>query len=52
MSQTKETHWRTDGVRVVKAGTLDSNTLQTPGMSRAAAITRAGWVRRNSGQAR
>jgi uncharacterized RmlC-like cupin family protein len=35
------TDWRSDGVRVVKAGTLDTNTAQTPGMSRAAAITRA-----------
>jgi uncharacterized RmlC-like cupin family protein len=33
--------WRTDGVRVVKAGNLDPNTAQTPGMTRAAAITRA-----------
>jgi uncharacterized RmlC-like cupin family protein len=41
MSQPKATDWRTDGVRVVKAGTLDTNTPQTPGMSRAAAITRA-----------
>jgi uncharacterized RmlC-like cupin family protein len=33
--------WRTEGVRVVKAGTLDPNTAQTPGMQRAAAISRA-----------
>ena len=33
--------WRLDGVRVVRAGELDSNTPQTPGMSRAAAITTA-----------
>jgi uncharacterized RmlC-like cupin family protein len=33
--------WRTDGVRVVTAGQLDPNTPQTPGMSRAAAITTA-----------
>jgi len=33
--------WRTQGVRVVKAGTLDPNTAQTPGMQRAAAISRA-----------
>src|SRR5678816_1244512 len=38
---TDATDWRSDGVRVVKAGTLDANTAQTPGMSRAAAITRA-----------
>ena len=30
--------WQHDGVRVVKAGQLDSNTVQTPGMSRSAAI--------------
>ena len=33
--------WKTDGVRVVRAGELDSNTPQTPGMTRAAAITHA-----------
>ena len=33
--------WRLDGVRVVRAGELDSNTPQTAGMSRAAAITTA-----------
>ena len=32
------TDWRTEGVRVIPAGTLDSNTPQTPGMNRAAAI--------------
>jgi uncharacterized RmlC-like cupin family protein len=30
--------WRTEGVRIVKAGELDFNTPQTPGMTRAAAI--------------
>jgi uncharacterized RmlC-like cupin family protein len=30
--------WRTNGVRVVSAKDLDTNTPQTPGMSRAAAI--------------
>ncbi|MEA2167272.1 MAG: hypothetical protein QOF76_572 [Solirubrobacteraceae bacterium] len=35
------TDWRSDGVRVVRAGELDPNTPQTPGMSRAAAITTA-----------
>jgi uncharacterized RmlC-like cupin family protein len=30
--------WRLHGVRVVRAGELDANTPQTPGMSRAAAI--------------
>jgi uncharacterized RmlC-like cupin family protein len=33
--------WRHEGVRVVKAGQLDTNTPQTPGMNRAAAINRA-----------
>src|SRR4051795_10684571 len=35
------TDWRTHGVRVVRSGELDTNTPQTPGMSRAAAITTA-----------
>lgn len=33
--------WKTNGVRIVRAGELDTNTPQTPGMSRAAAITHA-----------
>ena len=33
--------WRHHGVRVVRANELDSNTPQTPGMNRAAAITTA-----------
>jgi uncharacterized RmlC-like cupin family protein len=33
--------WRTHGVRIVRAGELDTNTPQTPGMSRAAAINYA-----------
>ncbi|MFO1046743.1 MAG: cupin domain-containing protein [Geminicoccaceae bacterium] len=33
-----ETDWREHGVRVVRAGELDTNTPQTPGMNRAAAI--------------
>ncbi|MEY2441073.1 MAG: hypothetical protein QOJ46_499 [bacterium] len=36
-----ERDWRLNGVRVVRAGELDPNTPQTPGMSRAAAITTA-----------
>jgi uncharacterized RmlC-like cupin family protein len=32
------TDWKSEGVRVIRAGDLDSNTPQTPGMSRAAAI--------------
>jgi uncharacterized RmlC-like cupin family protein len=31
--------WRNEGVRVIPADTLDSNTPQTPGMNRAAAVT-------------
>ena len=31
-------HWRLNGIRIVKAGELDANTAQTPGMNRAAAI--------------
>lgn len=38
---TEAPDWRTQGVRVVRAGELDSNTAQTPGMTRAAAITAA-----------
>ncbi len=41
MTDHGEQHWRRDGVRVIKAGTLDHNTAQTPGMDRAAAITHA-----------
>ena len=33
--------WRDNGIRIVRAGGLDTNTPQTPGMSRAAAITHA-----------
>ena len=33
--------WKTNGIRVVRAGELDLNTPQTPGMTRAAAITHA-----------
>ena len=36
-----DTRWRLHGVRVVKANELDTNTAQTPGMNRAAAITHA-----------
>ena len=35
------TDWKHDGVRVIPAGSLDTNTAQTPGMNRAAAITHA-----------
>ena len=33
--------WQNNGVRIVHAGELDLNTPQTPGMTRAAAITHA-----------
>ena len=33
--------WRNHGVRVVRAGELDTNTPQTPGMNRASAISYA-----------
>jgi uncharacterized RmlC-like cupin family protein len=33
--------WKEHGIRVVRAGELDCNTPQTPGMTRAAAITHA-----------
>src|ERR1700693_5338334 len=33
--------WRTDGVKVIKSDRLDSNTPQTPGMLRAAAVNSA-----------
>ena len=35
------TDWKEHGIRVVRAGELDTNTPQTAGMSLAAAITRA-----------
>ena len=41
MSKPETTDWKFDGVKVIPAETLDPNTPQTPGMSRAAAITRA-----------
>jgi uncharacterized RmlC-like cupin family protein len=36
-----EERWKHDGVRVIRACDVDPNTPQTPGMSRAAAITAA-----------
>ena len=38
---TRRMDWRLNGVRVVRAGELDPNTPQTPGMHREAAITTA-----------
>ena len=34
-------NWRTEGVKVIPSSALDTNTPQTPGMNRAAAITHA-----------
>ena len=39
MAQSQD--WRNHGVRIVRASEFDSNTPQTPGMTRAAAINRA-----------
>jgi len=36
-----DAHWRENGVRVIKGDRLDSNTAQTPGMFRQAAINAA-----------
>src|SRR5438270_773145 len=36
-----EANWKEHGIRIVRAGELDTNTPQTPGMTRAAAITHA-----------
>ena len=41
MTAPSPSKWRLHGVRVVRAGELDTNTAQTPGMNRAAAITHA-----------
>ena len=38
MTDTPKTDWKHDGVRVIPGDQLDSNTAQTPGMSRATAI--------------
>ncbi len=38
MTQAERPDWRNSGVRVIKSDTLDSNTAQTPGMQRAAAV--------------
>jgi uncharacterized RmlC-like cupin family protein len=41
MDKTLPTDWKSNGIRVIRSGELDTNTLQTPGMTRAAAITHA-----------
>jgi uncharacterized RmlC-like cupin family protein len=41
MQKTKQPDWRRDGVKVIRSDRLDSNTAQTPGMLRAAAVDAA-----------
>jgi uncharacterized RmlC-like cupin family protein len=41
MTVQTESDWKKNGVRIVRANEFDSNTPQTPGMTRAAAINRA-----------
>ena len=41
MSETQKTDWKTQGVKVIPGDSLDTNTAQTPGMNRAAAINYA-----------
>ncbi len=41
MDHSTEPDWRTRGVRIVRGDQLDTNTPQTPGMNRAAAINHA-----------
>jgi uncharacterized RmlC-like cupin family protein len=36
-----KTNWKDQGIQIIRAGELDPNTPQTPGMMRAAAITHA-----------
>ncbi len=41
MSETEKVDWKTHGVKVIPRDSLDTNTAQTPGMNRAAAINYA-----------
>src|SRR6516164_7028813 len=41
MSASSQSDWSDHGVKIVPSGQLDLNTLQTPGMTRAAAINHA-----------
>jgi uncharacterized RmlC-like cupin family protein len=41
MSSAAQSHWREHGVKIIPGTQLDPNTPQTPGMTRAAAITYA-----------
>jgi uncharacterized RmlC-like cupin family protein len=38
MTEPERVDWKTHGVKVIPAGSLDTNTAQTPGMNRAAAV--------------
>ena len=49
---TDETDWHDSGVKVISGQHLDTNTPQTPGMSRAAAINHATAGAKNYGQGR
>jgi hypothetical protein len=44
--------WQQNGVKIVSAGDLDPNTPQTPGMTRAAAITHVRTGQASCGPAR
>ena len=41
MTDSRRPDWRSEGVKVIKSDRLDSNTAQTPGMLRAAAVNSA-----------
>jgi uncharacterized RmlC-like cupin family protein len=41
MSETRATNWKNNGVRIIPGDSLDSNTPQSPGMTRAAAVNYA-----------
>ena len=41
MSEAEKIDWKTNGVKVIPGNSLDTNTAQTPGMNRAAAINYA-----------
>ena len=44
--------WKIHGVKVIPGDQLDTNTAQTPGMNRAAAINSPASARKRSGPAR
>ncbi|HEX6176511.1 MAG TPA: cupin, partial [Candidatus Binatia bacterium] len=41
MVSSSERNWRDHGVKIIPSAQLDLNTVQTPGMIRASAITHA-----------